>query len=70
VSTGPGGQRLCDKHYNPTMAAAPGMVGTGTAADAVGAFIVAKGVSTQVHGGHVPVLRRRRLRQWLRRQSG
>ena len=31
TSTGPGGQRLCDKHYNPTMAAAPGMVGTGTA---------------------------------------
>ena len=24
TSTGPGGQRLCDKHYNPTMAAAPG----------------------------------------------
>lgn len=45
TSTGPGGQRLCDKHYNPTMAAAPGMVGTGTAADALGAFIVAKGDS-------------------------
>jgi hypothetical protein len=64
VSTGPGGQRLCDKHYNPTMAAAPGMVGTGTAADAVGAMIVAGGVASRVHGGHVPVPRRRRL--WLR----
>ena len=50
TSWGLGGQRLCDKHYNPTMAAAPGMVGTGTAADAVGAFIVAKGVGSQVHG--------------------
>jgi len=39
------------------MAAAAGMVGTGTAADAVGAFIVAKGVGAQLHGGHVPVLR-------------
>jgi len=25
-STGPSGERLCDRHYNPTMAAAPGMV--------------------------------------------
>ena len=68
VSTGPGGQRLCDKHYNPTMAAAPGMVGTGTAADAVGAFIVAKGVGSQVHGGHVPVLRHQSLWQRLRQR--
>jgi len=31
------------------------MVGTGTAADAVGGFIVAKGVGSQIHGGHTPV---------------
>ena len=64
-SIGPNGQRLCDKHYNPTMAAAPGMVGTGTAADAVAGFIVAEGVATHVHGDHAPVAPRRQ--SWLRR---
>lgn len=54
-STGPNGQRFCDKHYNPMMAAAPGMVGTGTAADAVAGFIVAEGVATHIHGDHAPV---------------
>jgi len=68
TSTGAGGQRLCDRHYNPTMAAAPGMVGTGTAADAVGAFIVAKGVGSQVHGGHTPVVRPRSLWRRIRHQ--
>ena len=68
TSTGPRGEHLCDRHYNPTMAAAPGMVGTGTAADAVGALIVAEGVASQVHGGHAPVPRRRRLWQRLRRR--
>ena len=48
TSTGPGGQRLCDKHYNPIMAAAPGMVGTGTTADAFGAMVIAGGVASQV----------------------
>ncbi len=66
TSTGPGGQRLCDKHYNPIMAAAPGMVGTGTTADAVGAMIVAGGVASNVHG-HLPVPRRQRLWQRMRR---
>lgn len=70
-STGPQGQRLCDRHYNPTMAAAPGMVGTGTAADAVAGFIVAVGVAKHMHGGHAPVPRRsgflRRLRRRLTR---
>ncbi len=70
TSTGPGGQRLCDKHYNPIMAAAPGMVGTGTTADAFGAMVIAGGVASQVHGGHVPVSRRRRFWQRLRRTSG
>ena len=55
TSTGPGGQRLCDKHYNTTMAAAPGMVGTGTAADAVGAFIVA--LPMKIGGGSGAPLR-------------
>jgi hypothetical protein len=57
-ATGPSGERLCDRHYNPTMAAAPGMVGTGTAADAVGGFIVAEGVATHVHGKHAPSAQR------------
>ena len=70
TSTGPGGQRLCDKHYNPIMAAAPGMVGTGTTADAFGAMIVAGGVASNVHGGHLPVPRRRRLWQRMRRGFG
>ena len=70
TSTGPGGQRLCDKHYSPIMAAAPGMVGTGTAADAFGAKVIAGGVASHVHGGHVPVSRSRRLWQGLRRRSG
>jgi hypothetical protein len=69
TSTGPKGQRLCDKHYNPIMAAAPALVGTGSHADAFGAMIVAGGVAAHVHEGHVPVLaRRRRLFQWLRRR--
>lgn len=67
TSTGPRGERLCDKHYNPTMAAAPALVSTGTTADAVGAMIVAGGVASQVHGGHVPVTRRRRLWRRFRR---
>jgi hypothetical protein len=50
------------------MAAAPGMVGTGTAADAVGAFIVAKGVGSQVHGGHTPVVRHQSLWRRIRHQ--
>jgi hypothetical protein len=67
TSTGPGGQRPCDKHYNPTMAAAPGMVGTGTAADAVGAFISARALAP-AHGGHVPVLRHQSLSQRVRQR--
>ncbi|GAA4412282.1 hypothetical protein GCM10023168_33970 [Fodinibacter luteus] len=67
TSTGPQGERLCDKHYNPTMAAAPALASTGTTADAVGAMIVAGGVASQVHGGHVAVTRRRRLWQRIRR---
>lgn len=69
-STGPQGQRLCDRHYNPTMAAAPGMVGTGTAADAVGGLIVADGVAKHVHGGHAPVPRRGQRWPRLRRRLG
>ncbi len=68
TSTGSRGQRLCDTHYNPTMASAPALVSTGTTADAVGALIVADGVASQVHGGHVPVPRRTRLWQGLRRR--
>ena len=67
TSTGRGGQRVCDRHYNPIMAAAPGMVSTGTNADALGAMIVAGCVASQVHGGHVPVSRRRRLWQRMQR---
>ena len=69
TSTGPGGQRLCDKHYNPIMAAAPGMVGTGTTADAFGAMVIAGGVASHVHAA-MPCLRRRRVWQRLRRGSG
>jgi hypothetical protein len=68
TSTGPGGQKLCDKHYNPTMASAPALVSTGTTADAFGAMVVAGGVASQVHGGHVPVPRHRQLWQRLRRR--
>jgi hypothetical protein len=67
TSTGPGGQRLCDLHYNPNLAAAPALTSTGTGADAFGAMIVADAVGGSVHGGHVPVRRRRRLRQRIRR---
>lgn len=71
-ATGPSGERLCDRHYNPPMAAAPAMVGTGTAADAVGGFIVAEGVATHVHGKHAPSAQRgpgllRRLKDALER---
>ena len=59
TSTGPGGQRLCDTHYNPNLAAAPALVSTGTTADAFGAMVVAGAVASDVHGGHVPVLGRR-----------
>ena len=52
-----GAPQVSRRRYNPTMAAAPGMVGTGTAADAVGGFIVAKGVGSHAHGGHTPALR-------------
>ncbi len=68
TSTGRGGQRLCDKHYNPTMASAPALVSTGTTADAFGAMVVAGGVASKVHGGHVPVPRRTRLWRWMRRR--
>ena len=68
TATGPTGQKLCDKHYNPIMAAAPALVGTGTHADAFGAMVVAGGVASNVHGGHVPVTRRRQLWQRLRRR--
>ncbi len=68
TSTGPRGQRLCDRHYNPTMAAAPGMVGTGTTADAVGAFLIADGVASHTHGGHTPVRAHRSLWQRIRRR--
>jgi hypothetical protein len=44
------------------------MVGTGTAADAVGGFIVAKGVASQVHGGHTPLVRHPSLWQRIRQQ--
>ncbi|GIL34981.1 hypothetical protein PDTK01_10570 [Phycicoccus sp. DTK01] len=58
---------MCDRHYNPTMAAAPALVSTGTTADAVGAQIVAGGVASHVHGGHAPVPAPRRLWRRLRR---
>ena len=64
------GPELCDKHYNPIMAAAPGMVGTGTTADAFGAMVVAGGVASHVHGGHVPLPRHRRLWRRVRRGFG
>ena len=70
TSTGQRGQKLCDKHYNPIMAAAPGMIGTGTTADAFGAMVVAGGVASHVHGGHVPLQRRRRLWRRVRRGFG
>ena len=68
TSTGRAGQKLCDKHYNPIMAAAPALVATGTHADAFGVVLVAGGVASQVHGGHVPVPRRGRWWQRMRRR--
>ena len=68
TSTGPTGQKLCDKQYNPIMDAAPALVGTGTHADAFGVMVVAGGVASNMHGGHVPVTRRRQLWQGMRRR--
>jgi hypothetical protein len=69
TSTGPRGQRLCDTHYNPNLAAAPALGSTGTGADAFGALILADAVAGATHGGHVPVIwRRRRVWQRMRRR--
>ncbi len=69
TSTGPRGERLCDTHYNPNLAAAPALMSTGTSADVMGTMIVADAVAGALHGGHVPVVGRRQ-RLWQRIQRG
>lgn len=73
TSTGPRGQRLCDLHYNPNMAAAPVLISTGMSADLFSAMIVPDDVADAaegtVHGGQVPVVGRRgRLWQRMRQR--